>query len=234
MDNSSLSKSIMETIQNTNGSNMNTGNTSSPTVSTPNTSSAGFLGSLFSVSLTTWIIIILILAFLGFNIFIYLAKGTQEFTDIVKPLVDKVASLFGATTKQIANNSATGAKGTVDSTANVLDSGLTKVQDATQGKKAESTAGGTTLQNSIPHADVTQNNTLNKTINTNTTKQNIGSTKDYVADDSTSSIQKPQTKGGYCYIGEERGNRSCMRIDDNDTCMSGKIFPTRELCLNPK
>ena len=47
MDNSSLSKSIMETIQNTNGSNMNTGTISSPTVSTPNTSSAGFLGSLF-------------------------------------------------------------------------------------------------------------------------------------------------------------------------------------------
>jgi hypothetical protein len=78
-----------------------------------------------------------------------------------------------------------------------------------------------------------ENNTLNKTLNKSTNDKILGSSHDFTADDSTSSIQKPQTKGGYCYIGEERGHRSCMRVNEDDKCMSGEIFPTREICINP-
>jgi hypothetical protein len=54
------------------------------------------------------------------------------------------------------------------------------------------------------------------------------------ADDSTSSTQKHQSgKAGYCYIGEDRGFRSCIQVNDTDTCMSGDIFPSQELCINP-
>jgi hypothetical protein len=89
------------------------------------------------------------------------------------------------------------------------------------------------ISDSIPHADVMQNNTLNKALNKSNVEKNIGQNSDYVADDSTSNIQKTQSKGGYCYIGEERGHRSCMRVNENDTCMSGEIFPTSEICINP-
>jgi hypothetical protein len=53
-------------------------------------------------------------------------------------------------------------------------------------------------------------------------------------DDSLSSIQQSSTgKAGWCYIGEERGTRTCMRVGVNDTCMSGDVFPTQDVCINP-
>jgi hypothetical protein len=241
----SSSKSILETINQTMDSN-NVGST--PTVSSSSTSSGssgGFFSSLFSVSITTWIIIILVLAFLGFNIFVYLAKGTQDITNFFAPIITKILGAFAMVTGQVVNTTATGAKAVVNTTADVIDAGLTGVQNvtqdatefvsqnATQGKKAGSTIGGTSLSNAIPTADVMQNNTLNKALNNSNVKQNIGQTHEYIADDSSSSIQKTQSKGGYCYIGEDRGHRSCMRVNENDNCMSGEIFPTNEICINP-
>ena len=40
-------------------------------------------------------------------------------------------------------------------------------------------------------------------------------------------------KGGFCYIGTDRGYRSCVRVDEGDICKSNKIFPTQEKCINP-
>jgi len=245
MDNSSSSKSILETINQSMGNN-NMGST--PALSSTSTSSSdsgGFLGSLFSVSITTWIIIILVLAFLGFNIFVYLAKGTQDITNFFAPIIEKIVGAFAMVTGQVVDTTATGAKAVVNTTADVIDSGLTGVQNitqdatefvtqnTTQGKKAGSTVGGAQVSNAIPTADVMQNNTLNKALNSSNVKQNIGQSQDYLADDANSSIQKSQTKGGFCYIGDDRGNRSCMQVGADDVCMSGDIFPTNEICINP-
>lgn len=38
---------------------------------------------------------------------------------------------------------------------------------------------------------------------------------------------------GYCYIGTDRGVRSCIDVTPGDKCMSGKIFPRRDICVNP-
>ena len=47
---------------------------------------------------------------------------------------------------------------------------------------------------------------------------------DYIADESASKV-------GWCYIGEDRGYRSCAHT--SDICMSGNIFPSKEICVNP-
>lgn len=49
-----------------------------------------------------------------------------------------------------------------------------------------------------------------------------------VPDESTSSVQ---TKG-YCYIGEWKGVKSCVRVD-NTPCAT-KVYSTKELCENPQ
>ena len=41
-------------------------------------------------------------------------------------------------------------------------------------------------------------------------------------------------KAGYCYIGSDRGYRSCIKVGENDGCESGKIFPTMDVCINPR
>ena len=44
----------------------------------------------------------------------------------------------------------------------------------------------------------------------------------------------PQTgKDGWCYVGNDRGYRSCIQLHQNDMCMSGDIFPSDKICVNP-
>ena len=53
-------------------------------------------------------------------------------------------------------------------------------------------------------------------------------------DDSTSKTQKHQSgKAGYCYIGEDRGFRSCIKVEAGDKCMSGDVFSRQDICMNP-
>ena len=52
------------------------------------------------------------------------------------------------------------------------------------------------------------------------------------ADSDDSDIQLPK-KSGYCFIGEDKGFRSCMYVGKRDVCMSGDIFPTMDVCINP-
>ena len=40
-------------------------------------------------------------------------------------------------------------------------------------------------------------------------------------------------KQGYCYIGTDRGYRSCIKVKRKDDCESKKIFPTMDICINP-
>jgi hypothetical protein len=55
-----------------------------------------------------------------------------------------------------------------------------------------------------------------------------------IPDDATSSTQRSSSgKAGYCYIGEDRGFRSCIQVKEGDTCMSGEIFPSNTICVNP-
>ncbi|NBP58129.1 hypothetical protein EBU71_16655 [bacterium] len=54
------------------------------------------------------------------------------------------------------------------------------------------------------------------------------------ADDTTSVTQKHQSgKAGFCYIGEDRGFRSCLKVEAGDKCMSDQVFSTHEICVNP-
>jgi tetrahydromethanopterin S-methyltransferase subunit B len=42
------------------------------------------------------------------------------------------------------------------------------------------------------------------------------------------------TEDAYCYIGYDNGQRECMEAYAGDVCMSGEIFPSLDICINPK
>jgi len=50
---------------------------------------------------------------------------------------------------------------------------------------------------------------------------------------SVTQASKGKSKSGYCYIGEDRGFRSCIKVGEGDKCMSGDIFPSQDICINP-
>ena len=188
----------------------------------------GFFDSLKSINITTWLLIIFILAFLGFNIFAYLAKGTQDITNFFAPLIEKI---FGATveiTSQAIDVSAEGAKIVVGETADVIESGLTAIQDITPNNAPSSVKGQPINQQQV---DITQQSTLNRALNTSQQSQQLQQ-QDYEANEASSSVHS-RGKSGWCYIGDDRGFRSCAQVGVNDTCMSGDIFPSQEICMNP-
>ena len=199
--------------------------TSNPSDSIYSTSdnSSGFFDSLKNINVTTWIIIILILAFLGFNIFIYLAKGTQDITNFFSPLLEKIFGKTADISSQVVNVSAEGAKAVVSGTATAVNAGLNSVQNVVAPTRNQT-------QTIVPPHDELhhEDDEFNSLIN-NSQQDNVN---DYHANEANSSINS-FGKSGWCYIGEDRGYRSCTKVGVNDKCMSGDIFPSQELCVNP-
>jgi hypothetical protein len=39
---------------------------------------------------------------------------------------------------------------------------------------------------------------------------------------------------GFCYVGKDNNVRHCAKVSSKSKCMSGDIFPTMDLCINPK
>jgi hypothetical protein len=191
---------------------------------------SGFFDSFKNINLTTWLIIILILAFLGFNIFVYLAKGTQDITNVFAPLIQQIFGTVASTTGQIVDVSAEGAKTVVSGTANAVNTGLSDVQNIMP-NNTPTTIKSQPVQNTIQQPDILSNNTLNKALNSSKSQQSAQN-NEYEADYAASSIQGGG-KSGWCYIGEDRGFRSCSQVDSNDKCMSGQIFPSQDICVNP-
>jgi hypothetical protein len=193
--------------------------------------------SFFSqTSIMTWIIIILILSILGFNVFFYLAKGTQTFSDIFGPIIKYITGLFASTTalitKQVVTGSATGTKAGVDIAAGTVTGGIDETTRLVKGANASKT---TVTNQPVLKRDETSSDDNNEDTLHNALNQAPKDHVPYEADEATSSIQasKSSGKSGWCYIGEDRGFRSCIQVGENDKCMSGDIFPSQEICVNP-
>lgn len=211
--NNDISQSVLQSSDNTSYSS--------------SSSDTGFFDSLKSINMTTWLLIILILAFLGFNIFAYLAKGTQDIANIFAPLTNMIFGTTTAVTGQTIDVSAEGAKAVVGGTAGAVTSGLTAVQNVTPNVTTSGIKGQPINQQQV---DVMQQSSLNKALNT--AQQTQQSSQDYQANEASSSVHSTG-KAGWCYVGNDRGFRTCAEVGVSDTCMSGDIFPSQEICMNP-
>jgi len=206
--------------------------------------SSSFASYFFSITWKTWIIIILILALLGINIFAYLARGTEETALLFNQIFGPILKFFGysalETTKQIINTSGTGSKAGVDIVSNTAINTIDTIQQT-----ALTTSGTSIPQGKMSSSSFPQN--VNQNVNVNVTQnQNLNQEQDSLSralenakqsdnvspDESISSIQSTG-KSGWCYIGGEKGVRSCAEIGVNDICMSGNVFPNLEICMNP-
>ena len=197
------------------------------------TNNNSFFDGIKNITATTWIIIILILSFLGFNIFVYLAKGTQDITNFFGPLLQKIFGYTTSLTGQVIDVSAEGAKGLVNTSANIATTGLSSIQNVAESvspQGSKTTLKSQYVENTSPPPDVLDKNTLNKALNTSQVKRQG---EDYEAIEASSSVHLTGGKSGWCYVGEERGFRTCAEVEDSDMCMSGDIFPSQEICINP-
>ena len=219
----------------------------SPADSNSPSSDSGFLssmGELFKNVYFKIIMLILILAFLGFNLFKYLADATDSTTDLLGDPIKQIAAIFGytvgETTKNIVDTSAEGTKLGIDvaagATEDAIDLGQralgassTSTQKSSSENKSTSNSSSTKSSNTKSEKD-----DLDKAINDGSSNKNNNKQSIPEPDDATSKTQSSKaSKSGYCYIGEDRGFRSCIKVNDPNRCMSGEIFPTRDICINP-
>jgi hypothetical protein len=47
------------------------------------------------------------------------------------------------------------------------------------------------------------------------------------------SAMDADNKSGWCLVGQEQGFRSCIEVNEFDKCLSGDIFSSKEICINP-
>jgi hypothetical protein len=202
-----------------------------PVFSSNNNNINGDLDTGFFASITwqTWLIIVLILALLGINVFVYLAKGTGTIANIINKYFAPLLKLFGfgvlETTKQTISTSATGTKAGVDVVANTVTGSIDAVEGTATtftGQQAASSQKG-----SMPVSNGGGNETIQDSLDS--TLNDMSKTQEPQPEDSLSTYGK----AGWCYIGEDRGTRTCSEVGVNDRCMSGNIFPSQTICMNP-
>jgi len=212
-------------------------------------SSVSFIDWIRSITWPVWLLFFIILAFLGFNVLTLISRGSGDIGSWLNNIINKIKNT-GKIINTIKNTifvSATGTKGLVDTTAKVSDEILENVKTSTEvgnipttnplvtpqtpiSNTATSSIPSTSVTKQNSSMDISQSNTLNRALNTK--QSNIGN-MDYEADDTLSNIQSAGSKSGWCYIGEDRGFRSCAEVNSSEQCMSGDIFPTNEICINP-
>jgi hypothetical protein len=121
-----------------------------------------------------YMLMIVIVAMLGLNVFAYLARGTEIASDTLRNLVRFTERVTGQLFRTTLTGTKTGlkiAENVVDDLDRVVDGGLTRKPNAS-----------------------------------------------------------PVAKSGFCYVGEN----TCVSVTEKDTCMSGDVFPTMDVCINPK
>lgn len=186
------------------------------------------------------IFIVILLAFIGGFVIIYLAKGDKTFTEFVTPYLNYIGidvgkketpyydeiGETGATGDNIFANDATIDTTTPIDTSTVNDTSTTPNDTSTPIDTSTVNNTSATKDDSAVECENPKKENLIKALN------NAAQTEDYMADDASSSIQSVN-KSKWCFIGEEKGVRNCVLLNDAQKCMSGDIFPSKDICINP-
>lgn len=184
------------------------------------------------------VLIVLLLALIGFNVITYLDDITQWFGETFGAPFRAVARFLGYaaidTARTTVDVSAQGTKSAVDIASGAATSGIDVLQQTIEQKGRQED----TVQDQDQDQD-TQGQSSTKNASQMSSSAALQRALSHAKkqppqpDDATSRTQRTG-KSGYCYIGEDRGFRSCIKVGEEDTCMSGDIFPTHAICINPR
>lgn len=164
------------------------------------------------------LLIAAIVLFLLYNIYLYFTEGT----DVLGKYFGIGLTGSAKTTQTGIDTVANSAKDTVDVAQNVADSGLEKIAEGGEIIKKKSENQREKIRTDSPIENRTD------------VRKQIRNEKKQILPESSYEKKLPRgKKSGYCYLGTDRTFRSCVKIHEDDICMSKQIFPTKEICLNP-
>jgi hypothetical protein len=180
-----------------------------------------------------WLTLVVIITFLGVNLYMYLENGSGYFENIFASISKEIKLLLGFSVDEHSNNSLNSKLSSNNTNINQNQTHQEN-QRHQENQTHQQNKPLNQIQDSSP--DSSSKTSLFKALNSSEPEVNKNnSLLNYKEDESHSAIQQSKTssKNGWCYIGEDRGVRSCVKVNDSDTCMSGNIFPSENLCVNP-
>jgi hypothetical protein len=158
---------------------------------------------------------LLALSFMGFNLLDYINNVIKTIIAIFTPIIRPILSLLGYTTGAVINK-------TADVVSDTAKAGIDIAEGTVQ------SVGDLLISASKGGVDTTQ---LDSALNISRQK----TVNDPDADTTANPIQNPisSNKVGWCLVGEVADKRGCIMVQDEAKCMSGQIFPSKKMCLNP-
>ncbi len=177
-----------------------------------------------------FILVVVLLGFAGFNVFKEMGLITDDVLEFIRPFMEWSTGILGTVSKQFVSTTSEGTRTGIDIVSGAAKTGVNVIDDQVTGKGLDDASvvvppsgGGNARQEAARATALTMK---------------TGSQLNYdipEPDDSLSVTQKGKTSGkaGYCFVGEDRGHRSCVYVNESDTCMSGNIFPSKDKCINP-
>jgi len=197
----------------------------------------------FNFVKSNWIIL-LIFGIIGFTIYYIYSNAMNflsSFTDLFKniqPILSSTANILGTTTSKTTTTSDSKDSQSSDSTDKInsltksthLDTSKSNDRSLETSLKAPDTKHTTHASNSDIDDDDNGDNGDDSDDGTDDP-----STKTINTDNLTPSNNNHETGfEGYCFIGTDNGIRACAPVGKNNKCMSGEIFPSLQICMDPK
>jgi hypothetical protein len=161
---------------------------------------------------------LLLLSFLGINLLSVSGDVFQSITNIFGPLIGNILSLFGYTTGSVLNKTAdvvgTGAKTGVDIASGTIHSVGDLLKNASQNQ-----------------VDTKARSSLDAALN----NKNASPPPEPSPTPAENPVQKPisSSKSQWCLVGEYKEKRGCIEVSESDKCLSGQVYPSQKMCLNP-
>jgi hypothetical protein len=160
--------------------------------------------------------VVLILSLLGINIFIIFGNGLQKLIDIFSPVVSKALSDLGYASGTVIDKSSDVLADTAKVGIDIAHGTLDSVGELLVKASGQAPGTGKNIDIAINQPPTVAPNQPSP-------------------DASTSPIQSAASsaKNQWCLVGEYNGARGCVSVTEQDKCMSGQVFPTQQMCLNP-
>jgi len=200
-----------------------------------------FFGNNF---LIIFLVILLIFPAIGMMIMSFLGNTYKEITETTNPVISNFLKLLGYSAGNVINTSADVAGDAAKVGVDILEGSVHDVGNLVQGKTGDYPTDKTFFNNNNHQNSNSLDSTIEKKVdsaigkrlgNTSVNSNRYKNPADVTPDNSSGTIQNPISSGkaGWCLTGEYQNKRGCVSVSESDQCLSGQIFPSKEMCLNP-
>lgn len=193
--------------------------------SSKSASSFDFLSAFDLKTLIIFVLVfVLVFSYLGINLVTILGESMEKLVKVVSPLITEILVFTGYSTGSVINTTADVVADTAKETIDIAEGAVQNVGNLLM-------EAGTEGKSEILNKTVQQKEKKKPSHSPHAESAEQGPQPD--APENT--IQKPITSAKYnwCLVGEYQNKRGCMPITESDKCLSGHVFPTQKMCLNP-